>query len=253
MPSASATQRRLAALRAYSILDTPPESQFDELTRVASFICKTPIALLSLLDENRQWFKSRVGLDATETPIDQAFCLHAIEKPEVMIVRDAQEDSRFSSNPLVTGAPNIRFYAGAPLINAEGVALGTLCAIDRRPRELEPEAVAALQSLANHAATLLDLRQLSATLHQALIEKDEAQAEANELRKFLPICAYCRDVRDDGEYWQRIEDYVARHDHVTLSHSVCPTCYPRAMADLGLSGGDRSARHSCVAPAASAT
>ena len=248
MPTPPALQRRLAALLAYDILDTPPETQFDDLTRVASFICKTPIALLSLLDERRQWFKSRVGLDATETPVEQAFCLHAIEKQEVMIVRDAQADSRFSSNPLVTGAPHIRFYAGAPIVTAEGVALGTLCAIDRRPRELEPEAIAALQSLANHAAVLIELRSLSAALHQALLEKQEAQAETTQLRKLLPICSYCRDVRDDEEYWQHMDQYLTKHENVALSHSVCPKCYPRAMSDLGLAGPGES-EHRPSAPA----
>ena len=236
MPTPLALQRRLAALLAYDILDTPPETQFDDLTRVASFICQTPIALLSLLDEKRQWFKSRVGLEAAETPIEQAFCIHAIEKREVMIVRDARADSRFSANPLVTGAPHIRFYAGAPLITSEGVALGTLCAIDQRPRELEPAAIAALQSLANPAAVLIEQRTLSAALHRALLEKQEAQAEATQLRKLLPICSYCRDVRNDDEYWQHMDQYLTEHGNVALSHSVCPTCYPRALADLGLSG-----------------
>ncbi len=250
MPTPLAMERRLAALLAYDILDTPPEKQFDDLTQVASFICQTPIALMSLLDENRQWFKSRVGLDATETPIEQAFCLHAIQTPGVMIVEDAQTDSRFSANALVTGAPHIRFYAGAPIVTSDGVALGTLCAIDRRPRELEPAAAAALQALANHAATLLELRKVSAALHAALIEKEEAQAETIELRKFLPICSYCRDVRDDDEYWQHIDRYLAKHQNVALSHSVCPKCYPLALSDLGLAapeGGTRRPGPSSVA------
>jgi GAF domain-containing protein len=232
MLTAAQIEQRLTILQSSGILDTPPEEQFDDLTRVASFICKTPISLISLLDEKRQWFKSRVGLDATETPIEQAFCLHAIEKPEVMVIRDAWEDGRFAANPLVTGAPNIRFYAGAPIITKEGVALGTLCAIDRRPRDLEPEALIVLQALARQAATLLELRNLVDAYHHALVMKDHAEREAEELRKLLPMCSYCRDVRDDNDYWQHLDGYLTSHAHVDLSHTVCPKCMPRARRDL---------------------
>jgi GAF domain-containing protein len=128
---------RLRALRGYEILDTPPEQAFDDLTLLASVICETPISLVSLVDAQRQWFKSKVGLDVPETSRDVAFCAHAILDPqEVLVVTDATADQRFAENPLVTGDPQIRFYAGAPIAPASGHAVGTLCVLDRKPREL---------------------------------------------------------------------------------------------------------------------
>ena len=129
-------QQRLEKLLQYGVLDTPPSEAFDRVTRLASRLLNMPIALVSLVDDNRQWFKSRVGLDATETPREQAFCAHAICDTEVLVVPNAEEDARFASNPLVTGAPDIRFYAGAPLRTSVGLNLGTLCVIERLARSL---------------------------------------------------------------------------------------------------------------------
>jgi two-component sensor histidine kinase len=125
---------RLSALQKTGLLDTPSEARFDRLTRLASNALGTEIALISLIDEDRQWFKSKQGLDVSETSVEQAFCRHAINSDQVMVVNNAAEDSRFAENPLVTGDPNIAFYAGAPLITKEGFALGTLCVIDTKPR-----------------------------------------------------------------------------------------------------------------------
>lgn len=132
----SPLDQRLEALAAYDIIDSPAEQAFDDLTRLTSFICGTPIALVTLLDARRQWFKSARGLDATETPIKQASCAQAIEQEQVFIVDGASQDERFARNELVTGEPHIRFYAGAPLVTPSGVPLGTICAIDRVPRKL---------------------------------------------------------------------------------------------------------------------
>jgi GAF domain-containing protein len=141
------------------VLDTLPEAGFDALTRRAADSFDVPIALISLIDDRRQWFKSRVGLDALETPREDAFCIHAIQAPgDVMVVRDATQDARFAANPLVTGDPGIRFYAGAPLVTRAGHALGTLCVIDRRPRTLTHDQVEQLRALAAQVVDQLEAR-----------------------------------------------------------------------------------------------
>ncbi len=127
---------RVAAVQAYSILDTPPEDFFDGITDVVSRLLNVPISLVTFLDRDRQWFKSRHGVDLVETPREYAFCNHAIKERELFVVKDALHDERFANNPLVKGPPHIRFYAGAPLFSPDGHGLGTLCAIDNKPREL---------------------------------------------------------------------------------------------------------------------
>lgn len=166
---------RLAHLRGLKILDTPPEEDFDHITSLASHICQTPIALISLVDSDRQWFKSRIGLSLRETSRDIAFCAHAIMDSEITIVADAARDVRFAKNPLVTSEPKIRFYAGAPLTTQDNLALGTLCVMDHVPRKLTTEQADALRSLSSLVMSHLELRGKLANLKQALLEDRRRQ------------------------------------------------------------------------------
>ena len=163
---------RLRTLRSYKILDTKPEERFDELTRLAALICGVPISLISLIDTDRQWFKSRFGLDVEETPRAQAFCTHAIMQPEMFVVPDATKDERFADNPLVTGDLNIRFYAGAPLAARDGHLLGTLCVIDHEPHTLSDAQKEALKLVGQLVIANFELRRDLQELKDALAARD---------------------------------------------------------------------------------
>ena len=158
---------RLAALHRYQVLDTPPEKALDDLTSLAAQICDVPIALISLVDKERQWFKSKVGISLTETKRNLSFCSHALKDRRVLEIADATRDERFADNPLVTGQPHIRFYAGSPLITPDDQALGTLCVIDRVPRQLTKNQEQALQVLARQAMTHLELRRYTHELMES--------------------------------------------------------------------------------------
>lgn len=176
-PAPATDAARVAALQKYAILDTEPEQAFEDLTLLASYICKTPIAAISLVDEDRQWFKARMGLQVSQTPRDIAFCSTAIQQPDVMVVPDTFQDERFRNNPLVLSDPYIRFYAGAPLINEEGYALGTLCVVDRIPREFGQDQKEALQALSRLVVGQLELRRNLKLLKEALTERTSAEHE----------------------------------------------------------------------------
>jgi len=149
---------RLEALHQYGILDTSREAEFDDLTRLAAYICEAPIAVVNFVDTDRQWFKSEIGLGVSETSRDISICTHAIRQKDIFIIPDLAKDERFARNPLITGKPFIRFYAGVPLTTADGHALGTICVLDTRPRELDEPRKAALHSLARQVMALLELR-----------------------------------------------------------------------------------------------
>jgi serine/threonine protein kinase len=168
IPMSLNEEARLAALHRYRILDTDPEQAFDDLTFLASHVCGTPIALITLVDADRQWFKSKVGLSLQETARNISFCTHTIMQTEVLMVRDAQHDERFAGSSLVCADPHVRFYAGIPLITPEGHALGAMCVMDRVPRQLSPDQVSALAALSRLVLHQLELRRDLLTLKDAL-------------------------------------------------------------------------------------
>ena len=193
---------RLAALRRYRILDTEPEGRFDDLALLASHICGTPMAFISLVDEHRQWFKSRVGVSNTETTRAISVCAHAIQQRNVFIVSDAACDERFRDFPQVTGDAHIRFYAGAPLVTPDGLALGTLCVVDRVSRTLTREQLEALDALRRQVQAQLELRLNLLELERALEERNRAEAAREQL----------------------IEDLRAAHSNVRRLSALMPFC-----------------------------
>ena len=213
-------KRRLQELDRYAVLDTTPEESFDRITRLAQRIADVPIALVSLVDENRQWFKSKQGLDVTETPREVSFCTHAIQEDKPFIVRDAEDDPRFATNPLVTGKPDIRFYAGIPLKSPNGFNLGTLCVIDTKPRNIDASEIESLRDLAQIVVDELELRSLALQdcltgLHRrksflVLAEKemDRARRYGNNFSVIALDIDHFKKVNDD--YGHSTGDVVLR-------------------------------------------
>jgi GAF domain-containing protein len=208
---------RLAALKEYRVLDTGSEQPYDDITILAAHICQVPIATISLVDEARQWFKAKVGMARRQTPREIAFCAHTILQREPLVIRDAKKDRRFARNELVTGEPHIRFYAGFPLVNQQGLAVGTLCAMDRKPHELTAKQAKAMQSLVRQVMSLLELRRVSVHLADAL-------NHIKTLQGLLPICAWCKRVRDDEGYWDQVEAYFHKYTGIDFTHGICPEC-----------------------------
>jgi signal transduction histidine kinase len=177
-PKAPNEPERLAVLRSLNILDSEPEADFDRIVHLASLLCKVPIALVSIVDEHRQWFKARVGLALSETGLDNSFCAYAMLNPsELLVIPDALEDPRVQDMGVVTGPPKIRFYAGAPLVTNEGMPIGSLCVIDDKPRQLAPEEAEALRTLSRHVVTMLELRRTTKQQTEILEELTAIQRE----------------------------------------------------------------------------
>ena len=239
-------RERLDELYRYEILDTPPEEFFDQVTQMAAQICNVPIALVSLVDRDRQWFKSRYGLDVTETPREQAFCAHTILGAETFIVEDATTDPRFQDNILVREDPGIRFYAAAPLVTPRGLSLGSLCVIDREPRTLDHEQLTSLRLLANQVIQQLELRQVAETLRRqsVLLEKIQATAQIGgwELNLLTNELTWSEETyrihgRTQADYTPTVESAIGFYTPETeplIRHAVEAAIASAARYDLEL-------------------
>lgn len=232
---------RLEVLHDYHILDTEPENSYDDIVRLAAFICATPIASITLIDAKRQWFKSALGLTHTETPRDVAFCAHTILQPDLLVIQDAQQDPRFSDNPFVIGDPDIRFYAGVPLITESGHALGSLCVIDREPRNLTPQQEDALRTLAHQVTNNFELARKVAIQDQLMAEREQAVEEMQQAVEEMKLAAVRQRVFL-GDVLAGVTDghLILCHTFEELPSSLSPFDGPIA---LSLSGGLRELRY----------
>lgn len=272
-PLPAGEERRLAVLHDYDVLDPGPDTDLDEIAFLASIICETPIALVSLVGRDRQWFKAKVGLTVSSTPRDDAFCAYAILDPDrVTVVPDAADDERFADNALVTGDPHVRFYAGAPLISAGGAALGTLCVIDRTPRTLTPEQEKALEVLSRQVVAQLELRRHVHALerrvdaserykralerHRERLEAEVRQTEEQSLTDELTGIANRRALETqlarsrrgavvslamiDVDFFKRVNDVVGHRggDHVLAHVAAVLAAEARESDIVGRYGGD---------------
>ena len=219
---------RLAALKQYQILDTAPEKVFDDFTFLAAQICRTPIALISFVDGDRQWFKSKVGVDVDCTPRDVAFCAYTIMQQQPLVVPNALNDSRFADNPLVAQAPEIRFYAGAPLITPEGYGIGTLCVVDTVPRDLSLEQQEGLRALSNQVIAQLEMRRNVITLSRNVMQRQQQEAEMRRQQEFIEVI-YRRglDKIHKGDYEAAIVDFS---QYLQLKPDGIKAYYQRGLA-----------------------
>lgn len=223
---------RLAALRAFNILDTPPEQAFDDITLLASHICDTPVALITLVDENRQWFKSRIGYDKAESSRDISFCAHTILRTDdIFVVRDTLQDPRFHDNPFVTSSPHVRFYAGAPLVTSTGMALGSLCVMDRKPRDMTPEQLAALRALRRDVIAELELRKTAFELRESEERYRTVFENAMDVIFSLSLDGTITAVNPafERESGWRAEEWIGQH----IIHLLHPSEVRRALRLLG--------------------
>ncbi|MBB5768571.1 GAF domain-containing sensor histidine kinase [Xanthomonas euroxanthea] len=238
---------RLQALRSYGILDTPREAAFEDITRLASIICQTPIALISLVDADRQWFKSEIGMGERETPLFKSMCAHALLDSDVLVVPDTRQDVRFARNPLVTGEAPLHFYAGAVLKTSEGLPLGTVCVLDRQPRQLSAEQVDALRALARQTMAQLELRRALQLAEESDRYRSRLMAIAgHDLKTPLRTAAYAIDKMRRHANVDSIPTLVTARDAINLvarnldelatlaaaSETASPDLQPLALEDV---------------------
>ncbi|MBB4130980.1 MULTISPECIES: GAF domain-containing sensor histidine kinase [unclassified Xanthomonas] len=216
-PKPPSEAMRLQALRSYGILDTPREAAFEDITRLASIICQTPIALISLVDADRQWFKSERGMGERETPLFKSMCAHALLDNDVLVVPDTRRDVRFARNPLVTGESPLYFYAGALLKTADGLPLGTVCVLDRQPRQLTDEQVEALKALARQTMAQLELRRALLLAEESDRYRSRLMAIAgHDLKTPLRTAAYAIDKMRRHANVESIPNLVTARDAIGL-------------------------------------
>ncbi|MGA0198518.1 MAG: histidine kinase dimerization/phosphoacceptor domain -containing protein [Prochlorotrichaceae cyanobacterium] len=221
---------RLRALERYNILDTLPEQDFDDLTRLAATICDVPIALISLVDQHRQWFKSSVGLQLESTPRDVSFCGHVVALENFLLVPDVTKDDRFADNPLVLQDPKIRFYAGAPLMTPDGYSLGTLCVIDQQPRNLSDRQIQALQALSRQVISQLELRR--SLLERAVLLNELHHRVKNNLLMVAGLLDLQMGQITDPLAQQEFEDSQKRIQSIALVHEILYTSNSLTTVDL---------------------
>ncbi|MGL4419236.1 MAG: GAF domain-containing protein [Gemmataceae bacterium] len=217
VPSHPQEAARLEALRQYHLLDTLPEQSYDDIVQLAASICEVPMAAVVLIDQDRQWFKARVGVASTQTPLEESLCAYAICMPGQTIVENASTDARFAMHPVVVGEPFVRFYVGSPLLTHEGLPLGTICVADTKPRTASMKQLDALQSLARQVVRLMELSKAAQELARVL-------ETVRTLSKFIPLCAWCRRIRNEEGTWKTLEEYVRQTTGQNTSHGICPDC-----------------------------
>ncbi len=224
---------RLAAVHASSLLDSGPEDRYDDLTRLAAAVCRVPIALLSVVDADRIYFKSRFGLAVRESPFPNSMCGRTVRSREFTVVPDALSDPEFARHPLVSAEPFVRFYAGAPLLAPGGHAIGTLCVLDRVPRTLDAEQQLALVLLARQVVELVERERTVRELRRA-VETSTA------LSAHVVLCAWCKRVRIEGGGWDALERVLERELGAVVSHGICADCEGVHFAKPPTSGGAAS-------------
>ena len=215
----------LAAIHSHDAQDADAERNFDDFTLLASRICDVPIALISVTDGGGQCVESYIGLDISDTPRTLAYCDDAIIDNQVTIVSDVQEDQRFTANALIRTNPAIRFYAGVPLRTPDGMILGTLCAIDTKPRELSNRQIEALEALARQIANQLLLQRTNGELAEVL-------KRSRKLEGLIPVCSSCRKVRKEDGHWTSLEEYLVDETDIDITHGICPVCLDVLYPDL---------------------